>query len=447
MDSLVEGFRLGQTTQTAVVGSGGKTTAVFHLARRLPAPVWVSASAHMGVWQLGLADRHIVLAQAEDLEFAAAGAAVTLFTGPIDAAKERSRGVEAELLQRLHRRAMEAGRALVIEADGARRKMLKAPAEHEPPIPTFVDNVIVAAGLSAIGQPLDEETVYGAERFARLGALAMGAPVEPDALGRVLAHPLGGLKNVPAGARRLALLNQVDALGAGHSAGVHEMAQRLLAAYDAVALAALSPGGEQAGVAARVDSVYEPAAAIILAAGAARRMGAPKLLLPWRGETVIRTTARLALACGAQQAIVVIGSHADEMERALEGLPVQIVYNPDWQSGQASSLATGLQATTGNTGRAVFLLGDQPQIPAALVRALLLRHAQSHPAALAPAVGGRRANPVVFDRITFPDLLALQGDEGGRQIMQRYPLELLDWDDARILWDIDTPEDYARFME
>jgi molybdenum cofactor cytidylyltransferase len=173
-------------------------------------------------------------------------------------------------------------------------------------------------------------------------------------------------------------------------------------------------------------------------------MGAPKLLLPWQGEPVIRATARLALASGAQQAIVVTGSHAAEMERALDGLPVQIVHNPDWQSGQAASLAAGLRAAAGNTGAALFLLGDQPHIPPSLPQALLAQHVEARPAILAPMAGGQRANPVLFDRVTFPDLLALRGDEGGRQVMQRYPLELFPWDDERILWDLDTPEDYER---
>jgi molybdenum cofactor cytidylyltransferase len=179
-----------------------------------------------------------------------------------------------------------------------------------------------------------------------------------------LAHPSGGLKHIPTGARRLALLNQADTLDVMQQADVRQAARRLLAVYDAVALSALAPNSHTSSatsVAARIHAVYEPAAAIVLAAGAARRMGAPKLLLPWQGEPVIRATARLALASGAQQAIVVTGSHAAEMERALDGLPVQIVHNPDWQSGQAASLAAGLRAAAGNTGAALFLLGDQPR--------------------------------------------------------------------------------------
>jgi len=436
-----------------VVGAGGKTTAVFHLARHLPAPVWVGASAHMGAWQLGLADQHVTLIGASDLSaLDGPQAAITLFTGKLDPAKNRTRGVDAELLEALHHRAAALKRGLVIEADGSRRMPLKAPAAHEPPIPPFVDSVVVVAGLSALGRSLDEETVYGADRFARLSGLPPGEPLDLDAVVRVLEHAEGGLQNIPPGARRLALLNQMDALSSGQQAHARLAACRLLAAYDAVALASLAPAAMAAGpqaapqdpVAAHIDAVFEPSAAIVLAAGASRRMGAPKLLLDWRGEPVIRATARLALDCGAQHVIVVTGSHADEVQRVLQGLPVHIVHNPAWESGQASSVVAGLNHAPGCCGAALFFLGDQPHLPPALPRALLLRHAQARPAVLAPAVGGQRANPVLFDRVTFPRLLALHGDEGGRQVMGHFPPQLLPWDDERILWDLDTPADYER---
>jgi molybdenum cofactor cytidylyltransferase len=123
-----------------------------------------------------------------------------------------------------------------------------------------------------------------------------------------------------------------------------------------------------------------------------------------------------------------------------------LVHNPDWQAGQSSSLQAGLRLLPPQTGGAVFFLADQPQIPISLVRSLVETHATSLQPVVAPMVDGRRANPVLFDRITFPDLMALQGDVGGRALFAKYPVEWVPWHDSAVLLDVDTPEDYKKLL-
>ncbi len=98
---------------------------------------------------------------------------------------------------------------------------------------------------------------------------------------------------------------------------------------------------------------------------------------------------------------------------------------------------------------AVFLLADQPQIPAELVRMLVDTHAATLSPLVAPRVNGRRANPVLFGILTFPDLLALSGDTGGRLLFTEpthYPIAWVDWPDDRILLDVDTLDDYNHLL-
>jgi len=90
------------------------------------------------------------------------------------------------------------------------------------------------------------------------------------------------------------------------------------------------------------------------------------------------------------------------------------------------------------------LLADQPQVTPGVLRALVERHSLDLSRIVAPQVRGRRANPVLFDRNTFPDLLALTGDLGGRGIFSKYPVTTLPWHDESLLLDVDTPEDYKR---
>jgi len=473
----------------AFVGAGGKTTALFQLGRELlidPASrtdspanqfpaVFVTTTTHLGAAQASMADCHFIVDNLSSFE-TAPGSGVTLFTGP-EVERQRLAGLDAAALARLLELADRRRVPLLIEADGARLRPLKAPADHEPALPRFVDAVVVVAGLSALGKPLEAERVHRLEQFAALAGLEPGEEITYEALARVLTHPQGGLKGIPAGARRVLFLNQADTeelVRAGRG-----IALRCQSHYDAVVVGSLTPNpspegrgeggsltpdpspegrGEEESLSLRyiwVSSVHEPAAIVLLAAGGSSRFGSPKQLLDWQGQPLVRHMASLALSAGCSRVRVVVGAYADEVRRALEGvpqrgIPLEIVENPDWQEGQASSVRAGIQGLPAGTGAALFLLVDQPLAPVSLLRGLLDLHAQTLSPLVAPLCQGRRRNPVLFDRVTFPELLALQGDTGGRALFvspQGYPVAWLPWEDERLLMDFDTPEELARLRE
>lgn len=96
-------------------------------------------------------------------------------------------------------------------------------------------------------------------------------------------------------------------------------------------------------------------------------------------------------------------------------------------------------------GSCIFLLADQPQIPVEVIRALKEKHSQTLSPIIAPLVlEERRANPVLFDKVTFSDLLQLSGDVGGRAIFDKHKVDYLPWHDDILIFDVDTPEDYER---
>ncbi len=438
--NLAQGLRASATIRMALVGSGGKTTAMFQLARQLPSPVLVTASSHLGVRQLRAADRHIVVNGVEDIEALESGAppGVSVLTGPIGA-NERTESLDFVVLNALQRLASRLSLPVLIEADGSRQLALKAPAEHEPPIPEWVEEVAVLVGLSGLNRALSSEHVHRPERFSALAGVQMGETITPDVLKRYLEHPLGGLKNIPPQARRVLIFNQADTTDLLSQAG--ELARGLLSAYDSILITTLCDP-EHA-----VHAVYEPIGGVVLAAGAASRYGEAKMLLTWRGKPLVRQVAETALQGGLWPVVVVTGKEDAAIRTALQGLPVQFAHNAEWQAGQSRSIQVGLQHLPENCGAAVFLLADQPQIPATLLSSQITMHRQSLAPLIAPLIDGRRANPVLFDRVAFKDLVQLQGDVGGRAIFSHYPVTWLPWNDANLLLDVDTPEDYQRLME
>jgi molybdenum cofactor cytidylyltransferase len=448
---LKRAFRLTNYPRLALVGAGGKTSALFQLAREISPPVIVSATTHLAVEQIQFADQYVSITSFEDTNqlYEIARSGVILVTGP--QAGTRVTGLPPKTISWLRDYCGYYSVPLLIEADGSRQLSLKSPAAHEPPIPQFCNSVVVVAGLSSIGKPLSPGFVHRPEIFAELTRMNLGDKITPTAVANALGHPSGGLKNIPPTARRIALLTQANDpelqdLGS-------TLAETLLNHYASVIIASseIEPqavGKIQSGLNSLVPvTVHEPVAGIILAAGEAKRFGSPKQLLDFHGKPFIWHVVQTALSSGLGPVFVVSGAYKSEIENALKDLPVNVIHNVDWSQGQGSSVRAGVQVLPPQTGAAIFMLADQPQIPSALVRKLKARHAETLAPIVAPSVAGRRANPVLFDRAVFGDLNKLEGDAGGRQLFSKYGGVKVSWNDSDILLDVDTPEDYQRLKE
>jgi molybdenum cofactor cytidylyltransferase len=463
---LSQAIRLSNSPCLALVGAGGKTTALYQLARELTlsegrrqakpeaeGPVVVAATTHLHIDQIKLADSHWKGGKPEDLAGLEENlGGVMLVTGPVDG--NRTTGLSPDLCSWLREVCTSRNLPLLIEADGSRQRPLKAPADPEPAIPEFIETVVVVAGLTGLGKPLTEEFVHRPEIFARLSGLKMRETITLKALSRLLVHPAGGLKNIPLQARRIVLLNQADTPEL--QAQGKTLAEKLLPAYHSVIIASLKQS--------QIHAVYEPVAGIILAGGGSSRFGQPKPLLDWHGKPFVRAVAETALSAGLSPVVVVTGANAEQVETAVNDLPVIIVLNQDWQNGQSSSIRAGLRSLPPpslwdtspksegfgerrvGVGAAIFLLADQPQITPTIIRALSEEHARMLAPIVAPLVDDQRANPVLFDRVTFPDLMALNGDVGGRAIFSKYPVNYLTWHDESLLSDVDTPEEYKKLV-
>ena len=186
-------------------------------------------------------------------------------------------------------------------------------------------------------------------------------------------------------------------------------------------------------------------AAVVLAAGLSRRMGEPKLLLPLDGVPVIRATVERVRSSGVDAVLVVAGAEHEAVRAALAGLPVEIVVNPHPETGQASSVRTGIAALSPGVDAALIALGDQPFLPPEVIPALLAERRRSGKPIAAPRYRDGRGNPVLFDRAVFPELLQVSGDQGARSVVERDPERVaLAPFDFPMPADLDTPEDYRR---
>ena len=185
-------------------------------------------------------------------------------------------------------------------------------------------------------------------------------------------------------------------------------------------------------------------AAIILAAGRSTRMGGPnKLLAELGGKPLVRLVTEQALASKAKGVIVVTGHQAELVEKALQGLDVKFVRNPDFAEGLASSVKAGVAAVRDEADGAVICLGDMPMISAQLIDHLIEAFAPDRGNLIAvPVSDGRRGNPVLWSRRFFNELMTLDGDIGARHLIAKHTEAVAEVpvEGFGAFLDIDTPQ-------
>ena len=184
--------------------------------------------------------------------------------------------------------------------------------------------------------------------------------------------------------------------------------------------------------------------AVVLAAGASRRMGAPKQLLRLGGETILQRTLNNVRASDVGEIVLVLGHAAESVEKAISTERIRIVRNPDYQQGMGTSLRAGLASVNADAGGALIILADQPFVRPETLNELITCHQESKPQILIPMYRGFRGNPVLLDRSVFEEVKGLNGDIGCRAIFGDHTegIRKLPVDDAGILLDIDSRGDY-----
>ena len=193
-----------------------------------------------------------------------------------------------------------------------------------------------------------------------------------------------------------------------------------------------------------------PVAVVVLAAGGSRRLGRPKQLLDYRGATLLDAALATARAAGAAQVVVALGGAAEEVTGRVDLAGTEVVLNPDFGDGCATSIRSALTRVRDDAAGVVHLLGDQPGVTAATVRGLV-------EAALPDGAGSHRVgvcayddalgHPLWFDRSMFATLSGLHGDKAVWKLVETgddvVPVPVA----GPVPPDVDTWEDYQALLE
>lgn len=187
--------------------------------------------------------------------------------------------------------------------------------------------------------------------------------------------------------------------------------------------------------------------AIILAAGESKRMGQPKMLLPWEGGTVLSHVITVFQNAGVEDIIVVTGGMREQVEGAISHLSIKTIYNKDFANGEMlSSIQCGIGALTRQTQAVLIGLGDQPQVQERSVRMVCDAFIESKSNIVVPSHQMRRGHPWLMARPLWGEVLNLKSSP--RYFLNAHPemIQYVNVNDPGILADLDTPADYQRWQ-
>src|ERR1700753_1407492 len=186
---------------------------------------------------------------------------------------------------------------------------------------------------------------------------------------------------------------------------------------------------------------------IILAAGSSSRLGQPKQNLVYKGKTLLQRAIETAVSSVCEPVVVVLGSNAGSIKSTIATYPVLIIENNDWNEGMASSIRAGINKVLQLKPTAddiILMLCDQPFVDTYLINMLVAAKAKN--GICASFYNDTIGPPVLFDVVYFDELLKLQGTDGAKKVMQKYPERVKEIPFAPGGVDIDTMEDYEKII-
>jgi molybdenum cofactor cytidylyltransferase len=210
-----------------------------------------------------------------------------------------------------------------------------------------------------------------------------------------------------------------------------------------------NPGSVEVGVKAFWK---KPTAGIILAAGMSRRFGEPKQLIELHGKPVVEWVLEAALKSRLEDIVLVLGYRSRQIVTRMGALAndprIRIVVNHDYETGQSSSLRSGISQIDGVYPSAMFLLGDQPLVDSRTIDYLLDRFRSSRKHICVPVYQGKMGNPAIFSKRFYHQIQSIREDTGARQIIADNPDQVLEvaMDHPFCLMDIDTREDFEKIQ-
>lgn len=186
---------------------------------------------------------------------------------------------------------------------------------------------------------------------------------------------------------------------------------------------------------------------LILAAGNSNRLGQPKQLVEFEGQTLIERITQTALTVSGE-VLVVLGANIEMIKPKLKAFSnrINIIENVHWKDGMGTSISIGIENLASKSDAILILLTDQPLISQVLLQNIMQTFADKEYPIVACDYGNQLGVPILFDKSFFPDLIKLKGEQGAKSFLKSYPEKIASIAFKEGLFDIDTPDDLLKLL-
>ena len=184
---------------------------------------------------------------------------------------------------------------------------------------------------------------------------------------------------------------------------------------------------------------------LILAAGSSSRLGQPKQLIEFEGQTLIERITHRALSV-SEEVLVVLGANIKLIKPKLSVFSdrINIVENKNWEAGMGTSISLGVGNLAPKSEAILILLTDQPLISQVLLQNMMQTFADKKFPIVACDYGNQLGVPILFDKSFFPELQNLKGEQGAKSFLKKYSDKISSIEFKEGLFDIDTPTDLLK---
>jgi molybdenum cofactor cytidylyltransferase len=186
--------------------------------------------------------------------------------------------------------------------------------------------------------------------------------------------------------------------------------------------------------------------AVVLAAGESVRMGSPKMLLPYRGKTIIENVIEKIIRSDINNIVLVLGADSEKIIKVVDRMPVRCCYNKNYKTGMLSSVICGFEFLPDDFYAAMVFPGDLSSPDTDIINLMIKLYLESGKGIIVPVHNGRRGHPLLVDRKYGAEIVKLDPEKGLRSLLEKFSGDILEVPAGSdsILKDIDTPEDYMR---
>ena len=414
----------------SITGGGGKTTSMFRLARELlKYDKKVLVATTTAIMKPDENEYHkLYLTDKIDYRTIKASTGITVLGSKVNE-DNKMIGIEKEIIDEIFKSNI--FDYIIVEADGSKRKPIKAPASHEPVIPSLTTKTIGIIGMDCVGQKIYEENVHRAILFSQITDSKIGDTIDENIIYNLIVSPEGIFKNSPVNSQKYIILNKVETKS--RKMVSQKVKSKIISNKVDIKNIIIGSMGRETNI-----------AGIIMASGFSRRMKTDKLLLKLGDKMVLEKVIESCKKSNLEDIIVVY--RKDEIRDLANRYNLRAVLNEKADEGQSASIKLGVSNIEKDTKGMMFIVGDQPHLDSLTIDTIIDEFEDNQEKIIIPIYDGKKGNPTIFPISLKEELSALTGDVGGKEVINDNldRVKYIEVKNHKAGIDMDTVEEYEK---